>query len=260
MKKIMTMTEVLAKLNVSKKRMQSATFEMARCSSGASIFVTAKKTNRSTTVSGTNISDAEKGIQSNFDMTMDNFSNTWKLLMVKEAVNSMIRITIPNPDFRKGGTITATITEVLSLCGDGSISKKYYNQLLSKMQAEYNNVTSLIKKNEETVLSQERITDYVIQRLNALKENTSKDAVEKVYDEYAKEYIAANTLEIVDPIDIMDKINKLDQWITDFYTTVNFRLSEVNSKTKVWIDFDLDNDFWGLVNEDEIDNLSSVEE
>lgn len=259
MKKIMTMTEVLAKLNVSKKRMQSTTFEMAR-PSGASIFVTAKKTNRSTTVSGTNISDAEKGIQSNFDMTMDNFSNAWKLLMVKEAVNSMIRITIPNPDFRKGGTITATITEVLSLCGDGSISKKYYNQLLSKMQAEYNNVTSLIKKNEETVLSQERITDYVIQRLNALKENTSKDAVEKVYDEYAKEYIAANTLEIVDPIDIMDKINKLDQWITDFYTTVNFRLSEVNSKTKVWIDFDLDNDFWGLVNEDEIDNLSSVEE
>ena len=124
MRREMTMTEVLAKLTLAKKKMSSAGYNAI--TQTGQIYISAKKMNRYVSITNTPVEEVAKGIQSNYDTTLDNFSNCWKLLMIKEAVNSSIRIQIPNPDFRKGGTIEATITEVLSLCGDGSLSKKYY--------------------------------------------------------------------------------------------------------------------------------------
>lgn len=246
MRREMTMTEVLAKLTLAKKKMNSAGYGIMT-QSGGQIYISAKKKNRDVSITNTPVEEVVKGIQSNYDTTLDNFSNCWKLLMIKEAVNSSIRIQIPNPDFRKSGTIEATITEVLSLCGDGSLSKKYYASILNRMKRDWETIQDTIDRNEKNVLSEDKITAYVVQRLQALKENTSKAATEASYSKYAPEYIEANTIEPIDPLNLKEQIDKLENWMEEFYSTVNYKLSEVNSKTKVWVDFDLDNDFWGFV-------------
>lgn len=245
MLKEMTMTEVLAKISLAKKKMESA--GKAASTTRGNIFMTVKKKNRDVTIANVNVEESKNGITANFDSTMDNFTNLYKLLMIKEAVNSNTRIEIPNPDFRKGGTINATITEILALYGEDSISRKYYKKILDKMKSDYAQCEKIISDNEVTVLSETRITEYVTQRLAALKENPTKAAVEANYEKYSKEYIDANSMEYVDPIDLADKIEKLENWMDEFYNNINFKLSEVNSKTKVWVDLDKDDNFWGYV-------------
>ena len=58
-----------------------------------------------------------------------------------------------------------------------------------------------------------------------------------------------NKIEWVDPLKLKDKIDKLENWINEFFTEIDFKLSEVNANTKILVDLDADENIWYISQE-----------
>lgn len=237
MKVEMTMSEVLAKITMVQKQLEE--LSMYKLFSDAVI-----PEKNMTLCSKTTKEESEDQIRSNFDKATQFINNYIKLKMVKEYVNTTVKVEIPNPDFRKGGTVKYTIAEILSLKIPSVI--RFYNSMKENMKTSYNKSNAEIEKYKNRVLSEETISSYVTSRLANINDTNTKKGDQK-YQDIAAEFINANRIELLDPINIVDKIDKIEQWYNEFYTTIGYKLSEANATTKVWIDLDLDEDFWGLV-------------
>ena len=246
MRKVMTMSELLSRIKMAKKKLQVIQSDEFSSYQNQK-FITVWNPNKGM-INGVETSKIEEEFQSNYDSYNSQLFNLIKMMQVKEKVNCDHYLEIPNPDYRKGGKIKATVTEILVL---KTISvQAYYNSLLNRYTREYNMALSSIEKYESKYLSEDTIRDYVIARLNSLQKDSSTDSINKYYSEYSAEYREANKIELFDPIDLKSKIDALQNWIDTFYNEIDYKLSEFNARTKIWIDLDLDEDFWGYPEEE----------
>ena len=242
----MTMSELLSRIKMAKKKLQVIQSDEFSGYQNQK-FITVWNPNKGM-INGVETSKIEEEFQSNYDSYNSQLFNLIKMMQVKEKVNCDHYLEIPNPDYRKGGKIKATVTEILVL--KTMSVQAYYNSLLNRYTREYNMALSSIEKYESKYLSEDTIRDYVIARLNSLQKDTSTDSINKYYSEYSAEYREANKIELFDPIDLKSKIDALQNWIDTFYNEIDYKLSEFNARTKIWIDLDLDEDFWGYPEEE----------
>ena len=246
MRKEMSMNEILSTINLMRKKLGTDDIELRLSKSrNQNLFVTTYNQKRDVNESGIPLDECKETIQSNIDSYSANISNLIKMIMVKEYVNATHYLEIPNPDWTKEGTVKLSIAEILTLKSD--TVKKYYESLYQVMTNEYNSAVDKVNANEKVVLTEQNITNYVQKMAELKNEKTTGKSGDPVYEAYAKEYIDNNRVLIYDPCDIKNKITKLENWISDFYNTIGYKLSEFNSLTKVWVDLDLDQDFWGYV-------------
>ena len=108
-----------------------------------------------------------------------------------------------------------------------AISKKdeivYKTSLLSSMQSDFSNATSSIDYANADV--QERL-DVQLQKIDGVKEK----------EEFAKIYMKSNASELVDPINIADRIKILEDEVMDFSDEVDYILSTSNATTTITVD------------------------
>lgn len=260
MKKVMSMTEVLSNISMCRKRIGNistildGTTYPGLIANYKPTFMSIANPMKDQDYFGYNKEDTAKGIQSNWDTIIANINNLVKYSMIKEQVNATHKISIPNPNpmDTTNKEITVTVAEALIL--NSTSIKNYYVNLLAKLKADYNKMAENMKNHNDTTLSDESISKYVSTILGAQGDKTSAKNIDlSKYSSYVEEYTKANKLEYIDPIKINEKIEFYEKWIDDFYSTIGYRLSEFNSKLKVWVDLDInDGDFWGYDTQDEV--------
>ena len=252
MEKTMTMTEVLSKLKLAKKLLNDTLNEIYLGNNNVPfnrynhkyLFIDIINRANGSTVIGLPMDQAEPNIQSNWDRVASQYALVNKLTMIKESVNHTVKLEIPNPDFTKGGTVKLSIAEVLTL-----INKKgEYDRFLRALKSQYVSATTYMAEYERTVLNDKKANAYVNEKLGQNITLSEEDKPNQ-YLAYYKEYMENNKVEWVDPLKLKDKIDKLEKWIDDFYTEVDFKLSEVNAKTKILVDLDADENIWSIVDE-----------
>lgn len=100
--------------------------------------------------------------------------------------------------------------------------------LLNKLRADAAACNKTIDDNEDKL--NENILNMLEQALGADKKHSKDD-----YETIAKPFYEANKLSLVDPLGILDKIDKLEDKIDSFNSEVDFVLSESNSRTEITV-------------------------
>jgi len=108
-------------------------------------------------------------------------------------------------------------------------SIKYLETLRDGMRHQLSNV------NDEVRFQNERMQERLDKQLEEIYGKAGKVRDED-YDAVAKPFKANNEAVLVDPINIQDKIDELDEYIDGFLSEVDLVLSEVNSQTEIAVE------------------------
>lgn len=104
---------------------------------------------------------------------------------------------------------------------------EFEKKLLKMMVQQYNSIIATVNRRNEVM---EQNLDNQIQAMIG-SDNKKSDGAEAFADQYRK----TNGYDIVDPLKLKDKIDKLQEDIENFETNVDFVLSEKNSSNKIVI-------------------------
>lgn len=111
---------------------------------------------------------------------------------------------------------------------DTKTSIVYYMTLLDRMKSQYANALSTVERNNKQVEAN------IDQMILAAYGKEGKDKVAKdTYDAIAVPYKEANEAELVDPLKIKDEIDKLQNYIETFTSTVDSKLQISNCMTYI---------------------------
>ena len=99
------------------------------------------------------------------------------------------------------------------------------------MKKQYDSaMTEIISKNS---VVDDKATEYVVGLFGQKESKTANEEYEKA----RKSYIEANTMELIDPVNILEKIEALEVEIADFTTEVDSALSVSNALTEITVEY-----------------------
>lgn len=180
--------------------------------------------------------DIEKDIISAADSitaTIDNFA---KLTSIKNMINATTKVKICGIEY--------TIAEAMAF--NNEKVKAYYAALIKKLKEDYITVQKTYDEYCAKQFSEENKNNF-LKTVSTETEMMDVDAVEKHMKKFYEKY----ELEFVDPKQVKKWAEELETWYDEFYGTINFRLSEINSTTFVVVDLDEKENFWRYATEEE---------
>lgn len=121
-----------------------------------------------------------------------------------------------------------TVVEAIYM---NNLGIKFDEMLLEELRSQYRKAQAKIAKNNEGL--QEKAEQYVIGIYGSKEGKVNTDDFEKAQ----KDFITAHEYELVDPINILEKIEKLEEKITAFKAEVDAALSESNAITMIEIEY-----------------------
>lgn len=134
----------------------------------------------------------------------------------------------------KSAIVVSNATTKVTICGQ-TMSKaeaiemkssiKHDKALLSQLRRQFSDAQKQLETENQRV---QRVLE------NSLASKTSDEGLN--VEEYSRQYMKMNGIEMDDPIKVQEKIEKLDKFITDFEGEVDFILSESNAVTTIRID------------------------
>ena len=128
-------------------------------------------------------------------------------------------------------TTTVSIAGVTYTVADAVERKKTIDmekQMLVTMQTQFDRV----KKEHETHVANENAR---VERLIQTELGKDSKTNVEVITQLSETFLAQNKAEIVDPLNMADKIRELNKSIEDFETKVDWVLSESNGKTTITV-------------------------
>lgn len=161
------------------------------------------------------IDKAKASYQSVLDLISNR--NTLKSAIVKS--NAITEITINGK--------TMTVAEAIER--KNSIS--YDESLLTEMKKQYAYATDFVNKENK------RVDNKVDELLSTLIGNESKEVSKETQEAIEIPYRQKNEFELVDPIELYDKISELESEIDGFNTAIDTTLVLSNATTFIEIDF-----------------------
>lgn len=109
---------------------------------------------------------------------------------------------------------------------------EFDEMLLEALKKQYNNSQAeILKQNGDDL--EKRAEQYVIGIYGSKEGKTNTDDFEKT----KKDFMKANAYELVDPINILDKINNLEDKIASFKAEIDAALSVSNALTEIEISY-----------------------
>lgn len=103
----------------------------------------------------------------------------------------------------------------------------YEKALLNSMTTQYSlSLSSVVRQNEKV---EQNLEAHIATVLGNDKTKIDSSLIETI----TKSYKEQNEWELIDPLDIKSKIDKLEAYITDFTSEVDYKLSTSNSITEV---------------------------
>lgn len=241
MKRRSTMTEILSKINLTKKRIAQAVI-IDELSTTSSLINFRKKSE--TKINGMEIKDVEENIRATYAGMNALLENLKFLNLIKNGVNATVQITIAGKKM--------TISEALSY--NAPYIREYSNSIVDKMRKDYTNALRLKKRYDDEKFSDAAINEYLKVTLGSSSEELKKTNPDLVQN-YIKQYNDMHDLELVDPLNITQEINNRAKGLEDFYDEFNFITSMINSRIIVEYDLDDPEMKWEIVNLDEINRL-----
>ena len=208
----MTVHKALAELKVLDKRIRSAISEVT--------YVTcAKKSN--TKIGGVPIEDYERDIVSKYQKVNDLIARQSAIKRAVVLSNATTKVVVCDIEF--------TVAEAIEMKTRGVQFKKELMRKLSRDFAKAKSTTD----HENSILVDARADEYVRNMYgNSDMKGLSEDA-KKTRDDF----IEAQTMRLVDPIDVSAEIDKLDDWISKFDAEVDSALSVSNAITELTIEY-----------------------
>ena len=158
--------------------------------------------------------EAEKGILADYQSITDLISRRTKIKSAVLVSNATTKVTIKGVEY--------SVVEAI----DKKNSIVYSKNLLTKMRHQYANMLTL-SQNAQVSL-EKQVSEMLTANLSSASKNTKED-----YDIIAKPLIEANQINLIDPLNLKEKIEELENDITGFESEVDFTLSESNAKTEI---------------------------
>ena len=211
-KETMTVHKALAELKILDDRIEKAIDD--------SVFCLANK-HSNEKVKGIAVVDYVEIMKGHYNKVTD---LTRRKEALKRAVclsNAVTKVDISGKEF--------TVVEAIEMKNHGM----YFKQLLlDTMKNQYRKAQAEILKQNGKEL-EERAESYVVGIYGGKEGNVSVDYFEKAKSQFIKN----NTYELVDPINILEKIETLEKEIAEFTAEVDAALSVSNAITQIEIEY-----------------------
>lgn len=168
-------------------------------------------------IQGMEIQDfKDKVIKSSFDKVEE-------LIKRRQRIKSAIVKSNATTDVEIAGN-KMSVAEAI----ERKMSIEYDRDFLNKLKQQYSTALLNIERNNAT------LTERADAQINALYQN--KENVDPVkIQSLRNDFIDENTFDLIDPVNIKAKIDKLEKEIEDFEVEVDFKLSESNATTFIEI-------------------------
>ena len=211
-KETMTVHKALAELKIIGDRIENAIASGVYCKAN-------KHSNEK--INGVSIEEFKRQIQGSWDKVNDLIKrrNAIKKAVVKS--NAVTKVKVGDEEY--------TVAEAIEMKNSAILYKKELLDTLNKQYAEA--IRIIEKENGETL--QQKAENYVIGLYGSKESKTSADEIEKT----KAQFIINNTFELVDPIKIKEKIDKLEKEISEFEAEIDSALSVSNAITEILIEY-----------------------
>lgn len=208
----MTVHKALAELKVIGDRITSA------ISSGK--FIEANK-HSNEKIDGVSVADFKQQIQSSYDKVNDLIRRRNAIKKAVVLSNATTKVKVGDDEY--------TVAEAIEMKNSGM---QYKVDLYSALSRQYMQAIQITEKeNGETL--QQKAENYVIGLYGSKEGKTNTDEIEKT----RKDFIANNTFELVDPIKVKDKMDSLENEISEFNAEIDATLSVSNAVTEITIEY-----------------------
>lgn len=248
------MTELLSKINLTKKKIDDVVSKDSLRLNSNGLYspcrlINAKKKSEND-INGVPVKEIKLEIMSAYSQIKDLIDNYTKLIMIKNGVNSVAKVNIAGQEL--------TIAEALAY--NTSTVKNYHDSLIRRLINDGNEVNKIISDYNKIKFSDQAINGYLSAALGGISTGDIKNVDTNIVDDLLKKYHEQNDMEYIDPLNLFEEVDHLHRWYSDFYNTVNFKLSEINSRLIIEYDLDQDVPTWRIVNLDEIEKLNNYTE
>lgn len=208
----MTIHKALAELKLIDNRILSAIDDATFC-------IANKHSNEK--INGVSIEEYKSVMQSSYDKATD---LTKRRNAIKRAVvlsNAVTKVKINDTEY--------TVAEAIDMKNHGV---ELDQVLLDKLRTQYNRAQAEILKQNGADL-EKRAEQYVIGLYGSKEGKTNTEDFERT----KKDFITAQSYELVDPLKILEKINALEEKISAFTAEVDSALSISNAITEISISY-----------------------
>lgn len=171
-------------------------------------------------VNGVTVEEYQETMKASYNKASD-------LIRRREAIKRAVVLSNAKTIVKIGGK-EYTVAEAIEMNNHGIDLKL---QLKNAMKKQYDSaMTAIISKNS---VVDDKATEYVVGLFGQKESKTANEEYEKA----RKSYIEANTMELIDPVNILEKIEALDVEIADFTTEVDSALSVSNALTEITVEY-----------------------
>lgn len=184
-----------------------------------SCYCTHRK-NNTTQIAGINLDDYVALIKGSWDKTTDLIKRRTAIKKAVVLSNAKTMVTINSQDY--------TVAEAIEMKNHGI---EFQQELLNTLKTQYLRSQATIKKENEAL--DKKADDFVTGMLGNKESKTNTEEFNKA----RKTYIDANTVVMVDPIDVKAKIDALEDEIDKFISEVDSALSVSNALTVIEIEY-----------------------
>jgi len=223
------------------------TFNINNAKFSSGTFSTIKKVSTGMVGSTTVEAEAASKIKANYQSLNDLINNYEKLTMIKNQVNTEVTVSIGGKRY--------TIAQVLAV--NTSVTKEFKKSVISALKRSHNETINTITMYNNQKFDQNTINDYIESRVSRNPDGAlNRDEVEF----FTKKYNSENEIDIVDPLDIVNLIDKLQNEYDQLYGDIDYRLSEVNARLMIEYDLDEEVPTYRILNLNEIAELEAMED
>lgn len=171
-------------------------------------------------VNGVTVEEYQETMKASYNKASD-------LIRRREAIKRAVVLSNAKTIVKIGGK-EYTVAEAIEMNNHGIDLKL---QLKNAMKKQYDSaMTTIISKNS---VVDDKATEYVVGLFGQKESKTANEDYEKA----RKSYIEANTMELIDPVNILEKIEALEVEIADFTTEVDSALSVSNALTEITVEY-----------------------
>ena len=246
MKETISITELLTRIKAQKRKISDIGNRYLD-STNSKALISLYNKNRKETINGIDINITENNIKDQFADIMYNIMLLRNLLIIKEQVNSTFKLLVPDI-FNSDKEVELSIAQILIL--KSPTIKDYYLKLANRLREDLNEAYRALDVYSKNILDEQKVATYVLAKLNSIQpgyvDPNNLELVKNItgYNEYAKEYIEANKVELLDPLELVKNSEKWYNNINNFYDTIDTRLLEFNSTTKIIVDVEIGYGEW----------------
>ena len=171
-------------------------------------------------VNGVTVEEYQETMKASYNKASD-------LIRRREAIKRAVVLSNAKTIVKIGGK-EYTVAEAIEMNNHGIDLKL---QLKNAMKKQYDSaMTTIISKNS---VVDDKATEYVVGLFGQKESKTANEEYEKA----RKSYIESNTMELIDPVNILEKIEALEVEIADFTTEVDSALSVSNALTEITVEY-----------------------